>query len=570
MLLLTGPPGSGKTTHVLRGVREALQAGRSDFRLLVPTATMAEHLRNELTREGFVFRPGLITTPSGFVQPWVEDLPKAGASCLDFLVAKTLADLSPSEFQAVAGYRGFRSSLISLVEELSTAGADASLLERVSGLAKFPAVEAFARIYEQVVKWLERRGQALESERLRRTASRIRSNGLPGVRHFFADGFFTLSEPELELLDAVRRHARLTVTLPLGPGAGLARESLLRMGLEERQCGTPRRRPAVHLVVAGSVDQEVEEIARQIHEEAGRGRPFREIGIIIRTAEPYLALLRTTLQRFSIPAHFYFGEPLAANPAVRCLSGAVNAMLGGWDHADMLEVLRMAAGGEGAGLHVDSFQFAVAKRLPGRGLDGLMDLAREPRIRSRLRGLARLERWRDHEASPAAWARELHNLTVPCRRGRPEEPMTHEAALIERGYSEALRSFEAAVEDTAAVLGESGRVTFREFWGQVETALRLTVLRVPDRRRNVVHVMDVFEARQWELPVVFVCGLLERQFPVYHVQDPILPDEARLLIRQAGFRLRTAADRDDEEKLLFEIAVSRATSRLVLSYPQFN
>ena len=56
MRVLTGPAGSGKTAVILDRLREALRAGRDDVRLLVPTATMTEHLQNGFAREGFVFR----------------------------------------------------------------------------------------------------------------------------------------------------------------------------------------------------------------------------------------------------------------------------------------------------------------------------------------------------------------------------------------------------------------------------------------------------------------------------------------------------------------------------------
>jgi ATP-dependent helicase/DNAse subunit B len=77
--------------------------------------------------------------------------------------------------------------------------------------------------------------------------------------------------------------------------------------------------------------------------------------------------------------------------------------------------------------------------------------------------------------------------------------------------------------------------------------------------------MDAYEARQWELPVIFVCGLIERHFPQYHREDPILGDAAR---RRVG--LETAADRQAEERFLFELATSRATEETVLSYPRFD
>ncbi len=134
-----------------------------------------------------------------------------------------------------------------------------------------------------------------------------------------------------------------------------------------------------------------------------------------------------------------------------------------------------------------------------------------------------------------------------------------------RSTSAALAAFDEILDDAAIALDGSGRCALAIFWKQVETALALEPLRVPDARRNVVHVMDVYEARQWELPVVFVCGLIERHFPQYHREDPILGDAARY---RAG--LDTAADRQAEERFLFELASSRATEETIFSYPRFD
>ena len=102
----------------------------------------------------------------------------------------------------------------------------------------------------------------------------------------------------------------------------------------------------------------------------------------------------------------------------------------------------------------------------------------------------------------------------------------------------------------------------------MKAVLRLTPLRIVDQRRNVVHVLSAYEARQWELPVVFVCGLVEGQFPRYHAPDPFLPEPARRRLKESGTRIRTADDVDREERFLFDSAMSRATASLVLSYPK--
>jgi ATP-dependent helicase/DNAse subunit B len=86
----------------------------------------------------------------------------------------------------------------------------------------------------------------------------------------------------------------------------------------------------------------------------------------------------------------------------------------------------------------------------------------------------------------------------------------------------------------------------------------------------VVQVLSAEEARQWVLPVVFVCGMVEKQFPRFHTQDPFFPDAVRCRLNAAGIRVRTAAEFEREERGLFESAVSRATMLTTLSYPVFD
>src|SRR5262249_9303947 len=109
-----------------------------------------------------------------------------------------------------------------------------------------------------------------------------------------------------------------------------------------------------------------------------------------------------------------------------------------------------------------------------------------------------------------------------------------------------------------------------EFWRAVKAILRLSPLRSADERRNVVNVLSAYEARQWELPVVFVCGLVEKQFPRYAPQDAFFPDAARRELQAAGIRVRTTADAELEEEFLFDSAATRATAKLILTYPKFD
>src|SRR5262249_8304362 len=148
-------------------------------------------------------------------------------------------------------------------------------------------------------------------------------------------------------------------------------------------------------------------------------------------------------------------------------------------------------------------------------------------------------------AEPAEWAARLNSLTSLLTVPRVPDGITHEQAYLHRSRAAAVRAWREAVESTAELLQGSGRIALGEFWKRVESAAAMTPLRVEDGRRNVVHVLDVYEARQWLAPVVFVCGLVERHFPQYAREDALLSDSVR---RRLG--LRTSLDRQHEEKLL--------------------
>ena len=74
MRLISGPPGSGKSRRFGTEICGFLARREEDWRLLVPTATMAEHVRNAAARDGWVFRPSLIGTLSRFLLPFHEGL----------------------------------------------------------------------------------------------------------------------------------------------------------------------------------------------------------------------------------------------------------------------------------------------------------------------------------------------------------------------------------------------------------------------------------------------------------------------------------------------------------------
>ena len=590
MLLVTGPAGSGKTAFVLDGFREALRAGNDAIRLLAPTATMAQHLQNRIAREGFVFRRRLIQTLSGFVADWVGDLPEAPDTVLYLIVEEAARRVNRPEIAGVAHMPGFCASLARTIAEFSSAGCDSARLAK--SLPESPLSAAFLAVYKEVDRELERRGLAMRAKRLELAAERIESQGLSGIGAIWLDGFHALPDPELCVIGALSRHADLTLTLGDGDATETVRARLHEMGFREERAGRPRPSPARALVRAPGIEREAEEIARRILEQAAAGRPFREMGIIVRAAETYVPVLRSTLERFGIPARFYFDSELERHAVVRFLGGAVDAMLGGWDHAQTLQVVRLAPRFADSNA-MDRFDFAVREQIPNAGLGALKALLADTPGTERLMRLideiGAIEEWRSFEMAPKDWAarfRTLRNLFRPDARNlgvlspgsgwQAEAPAPQErnvgqtlSSVELRSQAAVLKLFDEALDEAALAL-EMRPIGIEDFWRVVKSVLRLKPLRLADGRRNVVHVLSAEEARQWVLPVVFVCGMVEKQFPRFHPQDPFFPDAARCRLNDAGIRVRTAAEFEREERALFDSAISRATMLVTLSYPEFD
>ena len=530
---------------------------------------MAEHVRHELARSGFPVRPARVGTLAHFLDGWGLP-PTPPESLLHILIADALVRLRPARYAAVLDSRGLHAELVTLMQDVSGM--------RDRGEAEFG--QDLASVFEDVEARLNAQGFALRNRRLHGAAEKLRSGQAEAPPLTIFDGFFTLSAVECELIEALAERGSVTVTLP---EEGRSRDRLIGKGFQETRLTELWRGPERIVFSTATPEREAEEIARRILDLAALGRSFREMGVVLRSREPYGALIETALARFGIPARSYFLDPLASHPAVSFMAGVVRAMLGGWDYVALGELLRQPVSGVGATAEGDRFDFDLREKMPGRGLPDEV----RPDLLGRFQKIAV---WRRERLQPAQWAERLTALgelvvqpPVPKMAGRRPAPLAVDdlepsgAGLrpasdsSDRDQVAAWRSTAAAgarfdeVVAAAAEFAGSDAVLLEDFWRRVETALAVETLQVDDRRRDVVHIMDVYEARQWELPVVFVCGLLERVFPKYHGENPVLGDAAR---RRLG--LPTSEDAQAEEKFLFDLAATRATEQVVLSYPRFD
>jgi hypothetical protein len=111
----------------------------------------------------------------------------------------------------------------------------------------------------------------------------------------------------------------------------------------------------------------------------------------------------------------------------------------------------------------------------------------------------------------------------------------------------------------------------------VDAAARL-LRRIPllgdssrDRRHDCVYAVEALDARQWEKPLVLVAGLGADSFPRRITQDLFLRDDERQALGdERDLHLPLRNRREDEERYLFYVALTRARERLVLTYPAYD
>ncbi|MYB17867.1 MAG: Dna2/Cas4 domain-containing protein [Holophagales bacterium] len=149
----------------------------------------------------------------------------------------------------------------------------------------------------------------------------------------------------------------------------------------------------------------------------------------------------------------------------------------------------------------------------------------------------------------ALWLERLNELATMALR-RPESVLEVLAELRPLAQVD-----EVGLAEVERILGE--RLRFRRG-------------RPPKRRFGRVFVGGVEETAGRSFDLVFVPGLAEGVFPRRTGEDPLLLDERREALRQAGYRLAGNERRTWREQLLLRFAIGAANRWLVVSYPRVD
>ncbi len=438
----------------------------------------------------------------------------------------------------------------------------ASTPEQLAAIRRSGAdAKAFTRLWRAVSDRVHECGYRMRAEVFRIAAANTQTAKV------WLDGFLTFSPLEREFVASLARVCDVTLTMTDSPSADDVRRFALQLGSEERLLPGSARKPAVTLIEASAFEREADEIARRIVALHDRGTPFREIGVALRDASAYVPLLRGTFERFGIPAHFHFSSPLRRHPVATFLGGLISGALNDWNFEAAIETLR-AHPRWGRSADFDRFDFAVREAMPGHGAAALLQLCERDWLREEIAVCLKTEAWKNTPRKPAEWQTAFESLAAALYRpGVLEAPRDHAAVETARSHVAALRSWSTAIAAAAKFWNSADQaVSLEEFWRVATDVIDSAVVQLPTDRANVVHVMSVYEARQWDLASLFVCGMTDRDFPRQHPQNLLFPDSDIERLYSA-IPLRRAADEEREEQFLFDSLKTRATTSLFLSVP---
>ena len=562
MRLIRGAAGAGKSAQVLQEFRDALRSRRQRVRIVVPTATLVRHFQHQLARAGEVCPPSSVVSLRRLIEENAPGLKPIPDGLLRALVRDTLRRLKPPEFSEVAETSGMVSVVLDTIALFENAGATAEkvgTVRRLSGHAK-----AFERIWRDVAATMRERGYASRTEVVRAAAAHI------GGLRIWMDGFVTFSPIEMEFIRAAARSCDFTLTLTDSPATEETRRAAVQLGAADRLLAGASRRPGTEVVQAISIERECDEIARRILELRESGIPFRETGVALRDESSYLPLLRGVFERFGIPARFYFSSALREHPASLFLNGLIESALNGWEFGRTLDALR-AHPGWGVSAAMDRLDFAARAAMPASSAQELLKhCADDETLTKRLHECFAIADWVTEPRAPAEWVARLQDFAMSVYRpgmldGDGVNQFTVES---QRSHVSGLQAWTDAIESVRDFWpAGSGPISLESFWLVAAESVEGASVRIRDDRRDVVHVMNAYEARQWDVAALFVCGVTARDYPQRHQRNLLLSDADFDALRRAGILLRKASDLDQEEKVLFQALRTRARQTLVLSWP---
>ncbi len=504
----------------------------------------------------------------------------------EILVQEAVSALSHGTyFDRIAGKEGFLEALSATIRDLKEAMIDPAALRATAGALRTSAPERLsagklddlADLFEAYDDLLRDRRFYDDEDLMRSALSRAADPDGPPVLLY---GFYDATWLQRLFIQEAMAFREGVVFFPFveGPEFDYALPTLrwFESWIQDREDrkGRGSEPPAIEILSAPGESREVLEVTRWLIQQCREHSfPMGQLGLIYRTPEPYLDLVPEVMsQAGRVPRFLAGGSPMASEPSARALLTLLKVRDESFSRRSVIDFLTVTTRGSRA---------ALWDRVSRRA--GITKGVRE---------------WRD----------KLDRLSA---RGGPEGSAAARDAEAAHGLSERLADLAVAIESIPREGSWSGMTgiaidLMRRFAPDEDSSDRVAeelsrlgaldevstpvgiepfvrlVRRLLERDGSVrgegefqksgIFVGSVIDARLLSFSAVAVVGLVERSFPMPPRQDPILLDEERRHVNDlvGGDRLPIKARRLEEERLLFRLACSSASDKLLLSYPRLD
>ncbi|MHB8859371.1 MAG: PD-(D/E)XK nuclease family protein [Thermoleophilia bacterium] len=631
--LICGPTGSGKTTRAIETFLEALARGERAL-FIAPSMPDARHFERQIIRrlgksgpvEGAggsgsrqdssgVLTGGRVTTFDGL---FAEIRRNAGAAktvisevernLLIRAVIDGTSDLSITKESS--SYSGFVRALGNLITELQEADIEPiAFAEAGNGIMSHKLNNDILWLYKGYLDAI-REHSSIDGEGARRQALELldSNRGVIDYRTVVIDGFWDFTLREHGIIQRLQKICEVLLTLPYeegrialkAPGRQFSELVKEASGVERLPARVESNRPpalsaldvhlfeesrhvssaqgAVSLIEGTGRRGQAELIAAEVLDlYRSRQTELDRIAVVCRHLGPDATAIASALDELGIPYDFQGMLPLPESSLGQTALAALDftdALLGfNTNPAESLfRFLRSALPVADEGI-VDKFARKVGfyginnaadllrtwKDCGGQDLEMLTDLAAEA-----LKGSAGLG---------ASLCRGLKDLVAATLMGSIQPDRSRESVADKTTETDlrSLYALDGVCREAAAV------ESLKHFTGREATALLRDGIKTASSpmgsgdKRGCVRLLDPHRILNQRFDVVFICGLLEKQFPLSFREDPFLSKRIRQrLINEHKLSLQTGNEDEnlEDERFLFHRTITRSDKKVYLCYPR--
>ncbi|MGD9723079.1 MAG: PD-(D/E)XK nuclease family protein [Pirellulales bacterium] len=420
------------------------------------------------------------------------------------------------------------------------------------------------------------------------------------------------AKPLATLRALERRHAGLVVESCSRPRTEVAALAHAEQYLfaNPRAVPAPPEPAGMEVVPAGGGRQEIEQLAQRIkalliHGDAESGaaavRPGEVLVVFRSLSDDTADLVRDVFCEYGIPCAVDHAPRLERSPAVQYLAAWLELDVNDWPYRALCalvlhNLLRPAWPEWQQGRAAAAAEYVVRRLQVPVGREALLtqlDRLGKRAERAAADGEAAIDELESQallarplllrivksldslptRATPSQWAAAAADLAREAGWLPSQQPDEHSPPAAREDWH-CWQALVDALDDlerlTALVGGRPAQLSRREFLDQLRDILRTVAHPVAGDDAGRVRVLAAESARHLSAPYVFLAGLSERSFPAATSDDCLYGEmETRELVA-AGLPLVPRAQRRSHEMLLFYQVLTRATRKVVLSYPALD